>query len=293
MRTAILLLLAVSATYAAEAPRYLRSVWERWSASDLVCTGLAAAPVPTGAIRRIDGRDRDQLSSQVMLETCFKGNFTVSPAVRVIGYGLGASKDIHRGFVYSGPPTGFLRKGRTLLFLRQTVTPSEFEVTVPIYETAIRLADTRPDYPSDRSLTSVRFALTREFEAAFVQFDANDLSDLDRIFDLLGTREGIAELSRFLNSAPEPLQRDIAVALLNQGQPAYELPAISLLTDTSAPAWKRANAAYALGDHGRELALPYLQQVASEPATTDELKTLHVWVLDATQRLQHRLAQQR
>jgi len=67
-----MLLALSSATYAAEAPRYLGSVWERWSASDPVCTGLAAAPVPTGTTRRIDGSDRDQLSSKVRLETCFQ-----------------------------------------------------------------------------------------------------------------------------------------------------------------------------------------------------------------------------
>lgn len=89
-----------------------------------------------------------------------------------------ASKDVSGGYVYSGPPTGFVRKGRNLLFLRQTVNPGEFEIAVPIYETAIRLADSRPHYPNDIPATSVRFALTREFEAALVQFDANDISDI-------------------------------------------------------------------------------------------------------------------
>ena len=46
---------------------------------------------------------------------------------------------------------GFLHKGRNLFFLPETKTPSEVEITVPIYETAIRLADTRPYYPSDTS----------------------------------------------------------------------------------------------------------------------------------------------
>lgn len=291
MRAAISLLLAVSsATCAAEAPRYLKSVWDRWRVSDLVCTGLASAPLRTGIARKIDGSDRDQLSSDVELETCFKGS-PVSSQVRVIGYSVWAVKDVHGGYDYSGPPTGFVRKGRNLLFLRQTARPSEFEVAVPIYVTAIRLADTRPYYPSDESVTSVRFALTREFEAALVQFDANDLGDIDHILDLLGTAEGIAELSRFSTSVSEPIRRDIAVVLLNHDQIAYEPLAIALLRDASAPAWKRENAASALGEHGTERALHYLRQVASEPATTDELKPLHLWAVRATQRLQDRLAQ--
>jgi len=260
MRAAISLLLALSsATYAAEAPRYLRSIWQRWDASDSVCAGLASAPVRTGITRIIDGSDRDQLSSEVKLETCFKGKSPISSPVRVVGYSVMASKDVHGGYIYSGPPTGFIRKGRNLLFLRQTVNPGEFEVAVPIYETAIRLADSRSLYPNDMSATSVRFALTREFEAALAQFDGNDVSDIDRILDLLGNADGIAELSRFSKSAPLPIQRDLAVALLTHDQVDYEPLAISLLIDASALAWKRANAAGALGEHGTERALRYLR----------------------------------
>ena len=290
MKAAISFLLALSsATYAAEASRYLGSVWQRWEASDLVCTGLASAPVRTGITRTIDGTDRDQLATEVEFETCLNGKRPVSSAVRVVGYSAIATKDIHGGYVYSGPPVGFVRKGRNLLFLRQTVNPGEFEVAVPIYETAIRLADTPPYYPNDTSATSVRFALAREFEAALVQFDANDVSDINRIFDLLGNAEGIAELSRFSKSVPLPIERDIAVALVAHDQLKYEPLAISLLMDASALGWKRANAASALGEHGTEIALPYLRQVASEPATTDDLKQLHVWAASAFQRLERRL----
>jgi hypothetical protein len=66
-----------------------------------------------------------------------------------------------------------------------------------------------------------------------------------------------------------------------------------LLIDASALAWKRANAAGALGEHGTERALPYLRQLASEPDTSDDLKSLHVWALSAFQRLERRLTQQR
>lgn len=285
-------LIFLPTTYAAEAPRYLPSIWQRWDASDLVCTGLASAPVGTGITHKIDATDRDQLSCKVKLERCFKGKPPVSSAVRVIGYSVMASKDIHGGIVYSGPPVGFVRKGRNLFFLRETMTPSQFEVTVPIYETAIRLADTRPYYPTDTSVTSVRFALTQEFEAALVQFDANDVSDINRIFDLLGRSEGIAELSRLSRGVALPIQRDIAVALVAHDQLEYEPLAISLLIDASALAWKRENAASALGKHGTERALPYLRQVAAAPASTDDLRSLHVWAVEACQRLQRRLTEQ-
>ena len=294
MRAGILLLLALSsAIYAAQAPRYLRSVWQRWDASDLVCAGLASTPVRTGITRTIDGTDRDQLSSEVKFETCFKGKPPVSSPVRVVGYSVMASKDIHGGYIYSGPPPGFVRKGRNLFFLRQAVNPGEFEITVPIYETAIRLADSRPHYPNDTSAIAVRFALTREFEAALVQFDGSDVTDIDRIFDLLGNAESVAELSTFSKTVALPIQRDVAVALVAHDQLESEPLAISLLIDTSALPWKRANAASALGRHGTERALPYLRQVASEPVTSDDLKSLHVWVCEACQRLEHRIIERR
>jgi hypothetical protein len=292
MRTAISLLLALqSVTYTVEA-QYLATLQQRRDASDLVCIGVASAPVRTGFTRTIDGSNRDQLSTKVELETCFKGKRPTPSSVRVLGYDVMASKDVSGGYVCAGPPTGFVRKGRNLLFLRRTRTPHELEIAVPIYETAIGLADSRRHYPADASPASERFALSQEFEAALAQFDGNDVSDIDRIFDLLGNAEGIAELSRFSKSVPLPIQRDIAVALLAHDQVDYEPLAISLLMDASALAWKRANAAGALGEHGTERALPYLRQVASEPATTDDLKSLHVWALSTSQRLERRLTRQ-
>jgi hypothetical protein len=180
-----------------------------------------------------------------------QGKPAFASAVRVLGYSVMASKDIHGGYAYSGPPTGFVAKGRNLLFLRQTVNPGEFEIAVPIYETAIRLADSRPHYPNEMSATSVRVALLQEFEAALVQFDEHDLADIYRILDLLGNAEGIAELSRFSKTVPLPIQRDIAVSLLARDQLDYEPITISLLIDTSVLQWKRANAAGALGEHER------------------------------------------
>lgn len=151
MQAVILSFLALTSALYMEPARYLQSIWQRWDASDLVCTGMASEPVRTGTTRAIDGISRDQLSSEVTLETCFKGNPPASSAVRVLGYSVTALKDVRGGVAYSGPPPGFLRKGRNLLFLRQTSTAGPLEVAVPIYETAIRLADTRPPYPSDSS----------------------------------------------------------------------------------------------------------------------------------------------
>ena len=290
MRTAILLCLALSsAACGAEASRYLATLQQRWDASDLVCIGIASTPLRTGFTRTIDGIDRDQLATEVEFETCLKGKRPAPSAVRVVGYGIRASKDDRGGFVYSGPPTGFVRKGRNLLFLRRTKTPHNLEIVVPIYETAIRLADSRPNYAVKASPVSKRFALTQEFEAALVQFDASDVSDIDRILDLLGIRDGMAELSRLSQHLPLSIQRDIAVALLLHDQLDSEPLAISLLQDTSAPAWKRANAAEALGQHGTERAVPYLHQIASQPATTDGLKSLQVHTLSSLHRLERRL----
>ncbi len=293
MQAVIFLFVALTAALNDESARYLQSIWQRWDASDLVCTGVASGPIRTGVIRKIDGSRRDQLSSEVTFETCFKGKPPALSPVRVIGYSVFASADTHDGVLYAGPPPGFLRKGRNLLFLRKTATADVLEVAVPIYETAIRLAQTRPRYPTNSSAASFRVALTQEFEAAILQFDANDVGDIDRIVDLLGKSEAIIELSNFSKTVELPIQRDIAVALLAHDQLEYEPLAISLLTDTEALPWKRANAAGALGQHGTERAVPYLRQVASESITTDDLKSLHVWVIEASQRLENRLNERR
>jgi hypothetical protein len=278
-----------SAACGAERARYLATVQQRWEASDLVCIGIASTPLRTGFTLTIDGIDRDQLATEVELETCLKGKRPVRSAVRIVGYDIVASKDVSGGFIYSGAPTGFVRKGRNLLFLRRTKTLQNLEIVVPIYETAIPLADNRPNYPVKGSPASRCFALTQEFEAALVQFDSTDVSDIDRILDLLGIREGVAELSRFSQRLPLSIQRDIAVALLLHDQFDSEPLAISLLQDTSAPAWKRANAAEALGEHGTERALRHLHQIASQPATTDDLKSLQLYALSSLHRLERRL----
>ncbi len=280
-----------SVIVSAQAAKYLPTIQERWDASDLVCTGTASRPVRTGITRKIDGYERDQLASQVNLDTCFKGQQPTYNPIIVIGYSAFAEKTVNGGFVYSGPPVGFLRNGRNLLFLRRTEEPRKWQVSVPVYETAIRLADQRPPYKADLSLSAARLALTQEFEAALLQFDYSDVSDIDRIIDLLGAKEGAGELMRFSERAPLPVQRDIAVALLNHGQLDAEPQVISLMMDGSALAWKRANAAEALGEHGTERALPYLSDVANMQVTTDDLRSLRLHAMSSLARLKRRLGE--
>jgi hypothetical protein len=289
MRHALALLLAFSsAAWAAEGDHYLASIQERQDASDLVCIGDASAPVRTGVTRTIDGSDRDQLSADVEIERCFKGDPPAASAIRVLGYDVVAMKEMGQGYAYSGPPIGFVSKGRNLLFLRRTDMPNEFEVTVPVYQTAIHLADSRLN-SSDELRGSERHILTQEFEAALVQFEDEDFTYIDHLFDLLGSRKGITELIRFSRDISLAVQRDIAVALLSRDQRDSEQAAISLLLDPSAPGWKRQNAALALGEHGTEAALGPLRQIASQPTATDDLKPLQLSAHSSLQRLEHRL----
>jgi len=293
-RCSALVLVAVTCSIVstAEQSKYLPTIEARWKASDLVCTGVASRPLRTGVTRNIDGYDRDQLSSEVTLETCFKGKKPSQEIVQVIGYSYFAETTLIGGIVYSGPPIGFLRGGRNLLFLRKTRHPHRWTIAVPVYETAIRLADGRPYYPPDLSISGTRFALTQEFEAALLQFDDNDVSDIDRIIELLGAREGVGELASFSERARLPVQRDIAVALLNRGQLDAEPQVISLMMDGSAPAWKRAHAAEALGTHGTERAFRYLTCVVDMQVTTDDLGSLRLHAIDSLKRLQRRLGEE-
>ena len=290
MRYAILLLLALSSTaWAVEEAHYLPSIQQRWDASELVCIGRASAPVRTGETRRIDGSDRDQLSAEVDLEICFKGESPAASEIRVFGYDVVATKDVSQGFGYSGPPTGFVSEGRNLLFLLPTQNPNEFEVAVPVYETAIHLADARPGNTSGVGRQFWRLVLTQELEAAAVQYDDTDLRYINYLFDLLGTPAAIAELSKFSRGVPLAVQRDVAVALLLHGQSDAEPAVISLLLDTYATLWKRENAASALAEHGTEAALGPLENIASQRFTAGEPESLHSQAVSSLDRLRHRL----
>ena len=292
----------------------LPTIQARWDASDLVCIGEAEPPQRTGIAEFINGASRDQLSTNVVLERCFKGENPNSSGVRVLGNYVAAAKPGDIGvisFAYSGPPLGFVHNGRNLLFLRRTSVPNEFSVTVPIYETAIPLADVPPDYPSPFSPAFMKTVVTRELESAMLQSEETGrdmdlkafadplLSDyryIDYMVDYLGTIDGIAELSRFLETAPIAIQRDIAIRLLDLeerrgslDQSRYQSFVIDLMLDKSAPAWKRENAARALGRHGSQAALDPLREVASEPAGTEELKMLHNEAASALTSLMHRV----
>jgi hypothetical protein len=280
MRYAPFLLLALSsATLPSHAVEYLSSIQQRWDASDFVCIGHASAPVPTGQSKSIDGSERDELSAEVAIERCLKGKMPTTE-IRVFGYDVVARKEIGQGYAYAGPPVGFLNEGRNLLFLRGTPNPDQYEVTVPIYETAIHLADKNPYQRSDEGRSSTRLIITRELEGALVQFGDTNLSYMDYLIDFLGTQDGIVELSRLSSSVPTATQRDIAVAVLLRGRPDMQSEVISLLLDTSAPSWKRENAASALGEHGTDAAVRPLQDIASQPDTS-----LRRWALEALSKI--------
>ncbi len=288
MRALMLAGVSVLAAIGCAHAQYLGTIQQRWDASDLVCTGTASAPERSGGMRSIEGSNRDELVARVEFETCLKGEQPPSP-VRVIGFDIVARTDFGgRGYGYSGPPTGFVVKGRNLLFLRRTETPAEFEVTVPIYQTAVALAEQRPEVTYDGTPESARRVVTGELEAALVQFDANDLSEITYLVDWLGRADGLAELERFSLEATLPVKRDIAVELLRDGHHESEEMVISLLRDRSALQWKRQNAIYALAEQGSEAALEPLESILAEPETSDSAP-LRLTAREAVESLQKRL----
>jgi hypothetical protein len=291
--TSLLLPTLALAASASQGSRMLPTIQARWDASDLVCIGAADAPQRTGVAEFIDGANRDQLSANVELERCFKGEKPRSSEIRVLGNYVAPAKPDENGvisFAYSGPPTGFVHKGRNLLFLRKTSVPDEFVVTVPVYETAIPLADVPHAYPSAASPSFIKIVLTRELENAMLQSEdtgsdtdlkpfadplLSDYRYIEYLLDYLETPDGLDELSRFSEIAPLAVQRDIAVKLLDLDESRYESSVISLLLDETAPEWKRGNAALALGRKGTPAALEPLRQVVREPAVTEQRKMLH------------------
>jgi hypothetical protein len=289
--TSLLLLAALNlAAPGSQNSSYLRTIQARWDASDLVCIGKASAPVRTGVTQVIDGRDRDQLSTDVELERCLKGDVPRSSGIRVLGDYVASAKDSAGGFAYSGPPVGFVREGRNLIFLRRTTVPDEFVVTVPIYQTAIPLSDVPPDYPPATSPGFTATIVIRELESAMLQLgELSDLEYIDYLLDYMGTPDGIAELSRLSDTVPLAIQQDIAVTLLDHDQSQNESTVISLLLDPSALAWKRENAALALGRHGTHAALDPLLRVVLEPAGTEQLKMLHNAAESSLDSLKHRV----
>jgi hypothetical protein len=179
--------------------------------------------------------------------------------------------------------------GRNLLFLKPTKDPDEYEITFPIFATAIHLADTEPDLPSGEGSQTVRTIVVRELEGALIQFGSSDLSYIDYLMGYLGPDEGIAEFMRLSSRVSVPLQRDLAVAMLLKGRLSLEPVVISLLLDTSAPLWKRQNAAGALGEHGTRAALAPLQENASDHPPADGQESLQLWAAESLSKVKARL----
>jgi hypothetical protein len=294
--------LSVAAS-ASQSVTYVPGIQGRWDISDLVCIGDASAPAPTGVIEVIGRTNRDQLSTDVELERCLKGEAPKSSTIRVFGDNVFAMSEVKGGYNYVGPPTGFVHEGRNLLFLRRTAVPNEFVVAIPVYQTVIPLADDPPSYPPAGSPGFTTTVVIRELESAMLQaaqgeqsvgqpYDEGLLSDIqyiDYLLDYMGRPSGVAELSRFSDSVPVALQQDIAILLFDNDQREYESQMISLLLDPTTPAGKRENAALALGWHGSETALEPLRKTASEPAGTDQQKQLRNAAESALRSLQQRL----
>jgi hypothetical protein len=287
---------------------YLPTIQARWEASDLVCIGNASLPQRTGVVQVIDGANRDQLSADVELERCLKGTAPGSSHIVLLGDSIASARDQSGviGFAYAGPPIGFVHHGRNLLFLRKGSAPDEFRVTVPIYQTEIPLADLAPTYPPEMSAHFVKAILIRELESAIVQTTQSDpgtypdptlgedglLPDtayVNLLLEYLNKSEGVAELSRFSETAPASASRDIAVMLLDRGQSQYEPQVIAVLLDQSVPPWKRENAAIALGWYGSQAALDLLEWVVSQPATTEDRKQLRSEAQSSVRSLKQRL----
>ena len=201
----------------------------------------------------------------------------------MLGDGVFSLKENAMGYASSGPPTGFLAQGRNLLFLRKTEDPGIWRVTVPVYAICIPLADSAPSYSSSQSAESIRSALVAEFESAIGQgrggfADGLQLTtpdDVARVYlpyvwQVLGRAQGMQEFKRLMAPSPESVRREIAMALLREGNQEGEAETLGLLEDKDAVSWKRANAAFALGNATSAQARQALERVANEPGS-DEL----------------------
>ena len=78
-----------------------------------------------------------------------------------------------------------------MLFLRRTSDPNTFKVTVPVYETAIPLADDPPGPLPPGSPPVACTVITRELKAAILQLShdgrsESDLTYMNYLFDYLG-----------------------------------------------------------------------------------------------------------
>jgi hypothetical protein len=256
----------------------------RWDYSDLVCTGSAEEPRRTGRFETLGGSDRDQLASWVVLESCFKGT-KPNHQIQVFGDSVFAEKDIHGGFLYAGPPTGFVARGRNLLFLRKTDQPYIWRVTVPVYATCIQLADEPASYTMDGSDDSIRRALTAEMEAMIdrgelrptlgamstgtEQPDRIAAEYLRYIFEILGRKQALREFAGLMQVSSPAVRREIAMEMLRSGDQRGVTDSLALLEDANAPDWQRANAARALAHATSPPARSALERIARGPGNQE------------------------
>jgi hypothetical protein len=261
---------------------YISRLQDRWDYSDRVCTGTAEAPVSTGVIENLGGTDRDQLASRVAIENCFKGQIPVE-TITVLRDNVVAEKDVHGGWGYSGPPTGFLSRGRNLLFLRHTEDPTLWRVTIPVFATCIPLADDAPSSPFDRSLQAVPDALVVEFGSAIEQGPrplgnseypvvlANS-EYLEYIWQILSKDRGILELKSFMERSSWTIRQDIALYMLNRGYSDGLTEVIALLEDNGTDSWKRANAARLLRNESSAQVKQALERAAAQPGPKEVIE---------------------
>jgi len=253
----------------------------RWDYSDLVCTGLADQPQRTGKVGVLGGYDRDQLSANAFLQTCFKGN-APQRQIRVLGDSVFAQEEVQgRGMVYSGPSPGFVVQGRNLFFLRKTNSPAVWRVTLPAHECALPLADIPPDYRLDSSEASIRAALGAEIMAVirqgYVRAESYSyMTVLNQpeavvgtyaapLFDILGRTRALDALATLLNDPRLAMRRAVAVELMINGDQRGLAGTLAALRDKDAPDYVRTNAARALEYTDSPRAQAALEVLAREP----------------------------
>jgi len=79
------------------------------------------------------------------------------------------------------------------------------------------------------------------------------------------------EFKQLMAHSPESVRREIAMALLREGNQEGEAETLALLEDKAAVSWKRENAALALANATSTQARQALERVVSEPGP-DELR---------------------
>jgi HEAT repeat protein len=79
------------------------------------------------------------------------------------------------------------------------------------------------------------------------------------------------EFKRLMVHSRESVRREIAMAMLREGNQEGEAEVLRLLEDKDAVSWKRENAAFALGNATSAQARQALERAANQPGS-DELR---------------------